>query len=223
MGQVYIDGATMLYSKKERPGANKFSKIILLENPHPFSAALKEIRDILCASVSQKCCADDGHRVMSRLDLSEFNAYDKALSEHPSAGNTKIKGIVGQGGCSTAFLTEENNIFKISDCPLFPSPENMTDAEIPIKERFLFGRSVDRLYGAIEPLAENTELRPTSFAEYQDAWKKLDERLKRKNPDYEFSKCEFDYDEHHQSQLGFSGDTPYLLDHQCIKDRPLVG
>lgn len=225
MDNVHLNGASILFSENAKNKNGDFkTKIILLDNPFPFAEGIKKIKETILTSPYDLSGNRHGIKVHSYFYPREYEYLSQVVAKDKKIKDIQIKGIMGQGTYSSAFLTKDNDIFKLSWAPLFPASEHMIDGEIPIKERFVIESPREPLYGVIEPLAENTILKPISRQEYNDIWKKFDARIKQKDPKYEFSEDDFEYDSpFHQSQIGFISETPYFLDHQIVRGRPLIG
>ena len=152
-----------------------------------------------------------------------FEEYKEAIQKTPDLKNTSILGIVGQGTSSTAFLSESGNVIKLSKYPNFPSPkEFIKNLEVPILKRYIVDlQNGQKIYGAEEMFAEDATIRGISLEEYNKIFDKFSETLKNANPNYSFK--DFFYNNFiYFDQLGFVNDTPYLIDHECIRGRELM-
>jgi len=216
MKHYRFQDATILYKHEdEKP----FSSIMLLDNPLCFPDAILSLKQHI---TDFKHCKKQG----LDLDLEpwHFCKYNEALSSYTTLKNVPIKGIIGQGTYSTAFLTIEDDIIKLSPAPIFPSAEKfIEDVEIPILERYLIpkGKNKGVIRGMKEPLVENSLLNNISEKEYLEIRRGFSKKIKGINPIYEFN-LDFPSDYWIGSkQIGFLRDKPYILDHQVIKNRPL--
>lgn len=152
-----------------------------------------------------------------------FEEYKEAIQKTPGLKNTFIRGIVGQGSSSTAFLSESGNVIKLSKDPNFPSPkEFIKNLEVPILNRYIVDlQNGQKIYGVEELFAEDATIRGISLEEYNKIFDKFSETLKNANPNYSFK--DFHYNNFiYFDQLGFVNDTPYLIDHECIRGRELI-
>lgn len=152
-----------------------------------------------------------------------FEDFKKALQKTPDLKSTSILGIVGQGTSSTAFLTESGTVIKLSKYPIFPSPkEFVKDLEVPILKRHIVDlQNGQKIYGVEEMFTEDATIRGITLEEYNKIFDKFSETLKNANPNYSFK--DFYYSNFiYFDQVGFVNDTPYLIDHECIRGRELM-
>jgi hypothetical protein len=204
--------ATILYKKNNEIDL----ELIILKTPDLFNNALETLR---------KNIKHPPKNIASKLSLHDefFDNYIQISKKVPALQKTYIKGIAGQGMSSTAFLTNNDEILKLSFCPLFPSEKNFAHGvEIPIIDRYKVKLDDGTMvYGMKEKFAEVGSIRNMSIDEYNNVWDQLNYNLKQVNPKYTF--CDFKRNNlNYRMQLGFVEDVPYLLDHECIDRRHLV-
>jgi len=160
-----------------------------------------------------------------------FSRQQQCFKEAIKTGeipNKKVKGIVGYGAFSKAFLTSDYKVLKLSTDPLFPSEADfIKDVDVPIYKSYIAHlNNGEKVYGALEAFAESAVVRfdlskLKNIAEYQRNWDILNDILWAKT-NYEF---DYDFGEGiplFAKQMGFIGDKPYLLDHQSVLGRPLM-
>lgn len=217
MQQVRFQDATILHSGEK--GLN-VSRIILLDTSLSFPDAI--------ASLSQniKAFKTSGiYGVELGLKIYSFNELKEAVSACNGLKDMAIKGIIGQGDSATAFLTESNEVIKLSlNRPIFPTPETFIEGvELPILSRYFMPvpEQADIIYGMMEPLAENSSLRDISRDKYNEIWNGFDAILQENHPSFAFNNDFSPNDYGDRRQIGFIGDIPYLLDHQVIVGREL--
>lgn len=213
MDHYKFENTTILYRKTD---GSKRANIILLDEPQKFSEALsllaKKISDFSCGTKKDVQLCLLGH---------EFEDFAKALNKNRKLKHTYIKGIVGQGGSSTAFLTDKNDVIKLAIFPIFPSEKDfIKGVEIPITKRYAIKSGyTGAFYAMREPLAENHYLRDVTNEEYGKIWADFNQKIKTVNPEYKFADDFDELDCGCSSQIGFINDMPYILDHQVIKNR----
>jgi hypothetical protein len=206
---------TMLYKYEDN---KPFFTIMLLDNPLCFPDAI--------ASLAKHI--NDFHEVNkadSFLDLMpwDFDEYRDAVLGNQELKTTLIKGIIGQGSSSTAFLTNKNEVIKLSAEPLYPLPGKLIKGvDLPILGTYLMpkGKHKGAIYGVKEPLIENSFLRPISSFEYGRIRSDFFKKIKLADRRYDFTD-DFSLNPLFAIQIGFLRDKPYILDHQVIKNRPL--
>jgi len=187
-------------------GVTIYRNRIFLDSPIPFAQGLRKLSSVVDELRNHE------FRTQLRAGFSNFASSVEKTKETKAI---QIKGIIAQGDYSSVFVTSDNDVLKLSTKPACPSPENMIEGvDLLIKNRFsLKGKDIPAF---VEPLVENSSLRRLSDEEFESIGKTFLKRIKERNSDYgltDFAKC----------QIGFIEDTPYLLDHQCIEGRPLVG
>lgn len=213
-----ITGAKILY--KEGKGPSNWGKIIIFDESMPISNGF----EFLKKAFREGNNADSSYV----LDLypNGFMHFNEAVLNR-YIPNLSIKGIIGQGNHSTAFLTVDNNVLKLSTKPNFPSKEQfIPGVEVPIYERFIARLPENNtVYGVLEALAEPANIRwaesnPSDMKKFLEYWANLDERLRQKT-NYKFSS---DFSSRHKTmrQMGIIREKPYLIDHECISGRHLV-
>lgn len=139
--------------------------------------------------------------------------------------NLNIKGLMGYGSFSSAFLTSDNKILKLSECPIYPKDKNfIKGVDVPMYAKYASHMDKKNVYGLLEAFTEvaNIKLLNDDLAEskFNQAWDKLNQELKSKT-DYDFT-LDFNKSQSSMRQMGFIGDTPYLIDTECVMGRPLV-
>lgn len=218
MNHYKFNDVTMLYKGQKNP----WSGIILFNKPVPFTEALPRLTKNIEEIGGSKSKIE---KMYLFLHGEDFKFFEDAIEHNDKLKDIPIKGIIGQGLSSTAFLTDQDEVIKLSRVPIFPDlKEIIKDVEIPIKE--IYFSKTDKsgmIYGMKEPLVENTLVRDVSDGEYKEIWTDFYQKIKKENSEYEFE-SDFSLDDSTCSkQLGFIADKPYLIDHQCIKFRPLCG
>ena len=216
MNHYKFNDVTMLYKGKENPWAG----ILLLDKSIPFPEALPHLTKNI-DEIESSAMGD----MYLFLQGADFKFFEDAITHNDKLKDISIKGIIGQGLSSTAFLTDQDEVIKLSRVPIFPALKDVVrDVEIPIKDIYYSKTETSgMIYGMKEPLVENTLVRDVSDGEYKEIWTDFYKKIKKENPEYEFE-ADFSSDDPTCSkQIGFIADKPYLIDHQCIKNRPLCG
>lgn len=217
MKHYRFQDVTMLY--KYEDNGEVFSKIVLLDKPLCFPDAIEVLKKYI-KEIKLK------NKGALKLDLKvrDFDEYKEGLLMSSQLTNTAVKGIIGQGGSCTAFLTDGNEAIKLSPAPIFSSAEKfIEDVELPILDKYLMPQSEPEnlIYGMKEPLVENNLLIDISINKYNEIWKDFYKKIKKVNLEYDFW-LDFALNElRGAKQIGFLRDKPYILDHQVIKNRPL--
>lgn len=213
-----LPGINMLYKLIDPYAVH--SPVILFKEITPFDKSL----DFLTKTVS-KIKELQSHKKTAlpfkfkEIESENFELYKKAI-DTGIIPNFRIKGMIGQGRDSTAFLTSDNKVIKLSLKPNFPDEDTFVEGiEIPILARYI-AENVDgkgtRVYGVLEELTEVLSLRDPSSREFEAYANEINRRLEKINPDYELQ-------DDNALQFGFIGNKLFLIDHQCIRDRKLFG
>jgi len=202
--------ATILHKKE---GAADL-ELMILNTPLHFNEALEAL------SKNIKKIEDNP---LFELHDFYFDHYQQACQKNHKLQKTLIKGIAGQGLSSTAFLTTEGEIIKLTFEPLCPHRQHFAKkVEIPILDKYkekLDDGSI--VYGIKEQFTEVGSIRNMTLKQYNKIWDTLHDELKRVNPKFDF--CDFKRNNlDYRMQLGFIEDTPYIIDHGCISGRPLI-
>lgn len=217
-----ITGGFILY--KQSLAKIDWSKTLIFDNEMSFIDSL----DYLRATIENaRYNVLDHSRVRMHGRLCDFETFkEAALVPNSFLSKLKIKGMIGQGAYSTAFLTSDNKLLKLSLKPNFPSTENFVEGvDIPIFERHIIQlpQRNENVFGAIEALAEPGEVRCEGMQEneFGKYWDMLNRNL-RQHSNWHFSSDFKRTDPYSIRQVGFIGKTPYLIDHECIANRPLA-
>ena len=202
--------ATILHKKD---GAADL-ELMILNTPLPFNEAIE--------ALSKNIKKIEDNPLFEIHDF-YFDHYQQACQQNHKLQKTIIKGIAGQGMSSTAFLTNKDEIIKLTFEPLCPHRQHFAKkVEIPILDRYketLADGSI--VYGIKEVFTEVGSIRDMTLKKYNKIWDMLHDELKRVNPKFDF--CDFKRNNlDYRMQLGFVDDTPYVIDHGCISGRPLI-
>ena len=151
MHHYKFEDATILCTQEE---GEVFSKIVLFDKPIGFIDAILFLDQHIYSFKHSK-------KQGLNLDLEpwHFCKYNKALSSYTALKNAPIKGIIGQGRSSTAFLTAKNDVIKLSVEPLYPLPGKLINGvDLHILDTYLMpkGKSKGIIRGMKEPLVENS-------------------------------------------------------------------
>jgi hypothetical protein len=206
---------TILFKESED---EMFSNIMLLQEPLSFSKAI----DSLDKHINDFHTSKQNFKTLG-LITRDFAKYKKAILKNLELHNTKIKGIIGQGASSSAFLTDKNEVIKLSTEPLYPLPDKIIqNVDLPILKTYLIPnrKATHTIYGIKEPLAENSLIRNISDEEYFKLRSYFYTQIKKANPHYDFEK-DFSLNPDFAMQIGFYKNKPYILDRQVITNRPL--
>lgn len=211
-----IPGFTILSKYEKSTDTRIHPPVILFDTPKKFDKAL----DLLGTLIDrlQKSMEDNEISLQFSMEQSclPFNLFKKAVEEG-KIPNFNIKGFMGRGDYNAAFLTADNNIIKLSSNPNFPD-KIIEGVEVPIYARYIadnVGREDEKVYGVLEELTETAPLRGIGREELEAIFQTMNGKLAKINPDY------YIHDDH-DMQIGFIGNTPYLIDHGCITNRLLA-
>lgn len=206
------------------PGARVFCKkgkeygrILLLDTPVKFEEAIEKLGDIIQKYKWQ---------YNNELKNDNFEFYKQAVRKFPDLQDLQIKGIVGQGAYCTTFLTTEGTVIKFSTSPLFPKKKEMIKGvDSKILERYT--KIIDEyctVYGAKEPFLRDASIMDIPQQQFEEIYDRFKKIIKECNKRYSFP-MDFRKDERETlAQIGFDeNDVPYLVDHQCVVGRWLVG
>lgn len=232
-----VEGISVLVAKHDL-----VSKIILFDEAKKFGETITFLKE----KILEIKKTDYGNNIpgynAGSLWTRGLDTYKEAIEQDKLKGlkDVQIKGIVGQGGYSTAFLTSDNKVIKLSTNPIFPKPEDMIEGvDVPIEERYMAEVSpYNYVYGLKEQFLEVACLRKNFlFDDFCKVEKLFNKKLKAHNKQHGLIaaikyfiakiqgkakeyKLAFDFGSH---QIGIAEDGKiYLLDHQCIENRPLV-
>lgn len=193
------------------------SRIILLDDAKKISEAL----DILSEKIKT---LSKNKTIKLEIFTDQFKTY-KHFIDHgllPEIENISIKGIVGQGSSSTAFLTSDNKVIKLSRAPIFPSSKDFIEGmDAPIFRCFKARTLLHSVYGVIEPYLEPAILRG-SF-NMKESYKIINSNIAKLKEVNKSRGTKYRIQDFNWQQIGFDENgTYYFLDHQCIQNRPLV-
>lgn len=194
---------------------------LMLEQPQPLSKALKqfqEVNDTLFKSDQDKYWFFD-------KDLNPFDANEiNDVASTNGISNILIRGRIGYGSSSQAFLTSDYKVLKLSRSPNYPEEKSfIKDLDIPILKKLKLNNG---LYCVINPFATvgSVHLRNADgsfdMAKFKNSWKYLNSKLE--GTGYKFSSDFCPTEEIDAAQIGFIGDKPFLLDSECVKGRKLA-
>lgn len=197
----------------------------LLKKPMEFKKAL----DFLSSKIKEFRLSNPPFDRLAYHD--DFELFKEAI-ENGGIPNISIKGIIGQGKWSTAFLTSDNKVIKLSSHPHFPAKEHFIEGlDVPIYDRYIVPVSNGKtIYGATNPLTKVgfikfNPLEVKDLIEYGKSWDILDARLTKENKTKGKYYCWDDFCKSKKistRQMGFIGDKGYLLDSACVWGRPLA-
>lgn len=143
-----------------------------------------------------------------------FDFYKQGIEQVPELKDIPIKGIIGQGGSSTCFLTTDNTVLKLSEFRNFPlSDEFIEGVDIPVLGSKVINTPLE-LFVAHVPFAEEASLIDTPLNDFLKIRQDFYQKIKKINPNYNFH--DFNDTEGARAQVGFVDGQPYLLDPQCI-------
>lgn len=162
--------------------------------------------------------------LMRNTYTTNFGLYEEAIGKAVEQGliphGTKIKGIVGQGQDSIALLVEtaqgEEKVLKLSTRKVFPEKgQDVEGVEVNIDSRFsIQTQSGHTVHAVIEDFTEAGAIHDLPDEKYQAIIKELEDKLKVKNPNY-------DFDDMGIRQLGRTKDGQWvIIDHDCIIRKP---
>lgn len=167
----------------------------------------------------------------SNLSREKFILYRSAIGEG-KIPDKSIKGIIGQGRFSTAFLEPNYTVSKLSRIPNFPAKKHFIEGvDLPIYDRKIVTIGNTIIHYVHNPLVELASTKfdpsnPKDLEEFGKYWDILNDNLKKYNniygTNYSFGVDFKRSDPESMRQMGFIGDTPYLIDYQCIDGRPLA-
>lgn len=143
-------------------------------------------------------------------EFSKFLPYKKALSEMEDfSKNKKIIGLKGYGGFSTAFLTEDTDVLKISLKPNTPKTVKNYDMEVFDKTKTIINRA-ESMYGVKQQNGQS----------YIETWIKPEDVETIKKQITQEGDNLSDYDSVQEHQLAKTNRGIFLIDAQC-SNRPL--
>lgn len=217
-----LPGITIL-SKQE--GARNAAQVFILNERMKLSDSMRFFDELI------KAIKTYGQEFpLSGCDFfrGNFRSFNEAITRQ-EIPDVNVKGIIGTGYSSTAFLTSDNKVLKLSVNPNFPSKEHfVSDVDVPIFQRYVAHTTTGKpIFGVLEALTECAKLRfdktkNQDILNFQEIWDFLNRKLRVKTT-YNFG-SDFERDNPISiKQVGFIGDTPYLIDHECIENRLLVG
>jgi len=140
--------------------------------------------------------------------------------------NFYIKGVMGYGEFSSVFLNSENKIIKLSKWPSFTDEKHfIKGVDVPLYDRYIATIGDKTIYGSLQAFTEvgNVKLNstnPLDMAKFCDIWKNFNDTIKKCNSEYKFG-SDFEKSPISLRQIGFIGETPYLIDSDCVEFRPL--
>lgn len=194
------------------------ARVLLLNAPLKFEEAIKKFDEIITEN-----------RDSIGIKNIHFLDYKNAVKKHSELRKIKIKGIVGQGAFSTAFLTTDGTIIKLSTDRVFPKKKNfVAGVDAPIFGTYVSKiNSSDIIYGVQEPFLKEGSILNIPQSIYNTIYENFETILKeynrKHNKNYRFS---FDFRMEGKSglrQMGFDENgKPYLMDRQCIENRNLT-
>lgn len=216
LSQLKFHDSTILY---KNDGGRPCTKILLLDNPMNFNDGLNTLQ----SNIFKYQQIDRPISLKLKYSPTSYCYYKTFFDSIPEFQHTSVKGIIGEGSFSTAFLTSKDEVIKLSDYPNFPNVKHFIEGvEIPILDRYVAKMNKTLIYGVKEPFAEDASVRDISLEDYNKIWRDFHIKLQNVDPNYDF---DFDFKRGHiqaSRQIGFIDDTPYLLDHGSILNRPLV-
>lgn len=194
---------------------------LLLDNPQPLNVALKKfqnVNDTLFKSNQEKYWFFD--KELNPFDADEIN---DVVSTN-GISNILIRGRIGYGSSSQAFLTSDYKVLKLSRSPNYPDEKSFIEGlDVPIIKRLKLNNGI---YGVVNPftVVGGVHLRQPDgsfdIAKFRDSWKYLNSKLE--GTGYKFSSDFCPTEELDAAQIGFIGNRPYLLDSECVKGRRLA-
>lgn len=213
--------------KYKPTGILRTTQIMLIDHNEGFAKAIdtfgRAITDFKDRTTTSPCSLN--------LKPWDFKLYKDFVENIPALKKLAIRGIVGQGYSSSAFLTAEDETIKLSTVPNFPYPDDFVPGlEVPVIGSYTSNNG--RVYGVKEPFAEIAAIRYDSDDDnaksaLNSIWDNLYNTLKefneRRKKTFSF---DFDFQRGQSSlftQTGFINNNSHLLDHGSIKGRNLVG
>lgn len=209
-----VHGSKVLFKPGSRVSGT--SPTILFNGNKSFNSSL----DIL-EELSRRYNQDIQNGVpvdFQNIRTSEFDVFRRAM-DLGQIPKFKIRGMIGQGKDSIALLTSDNQIIKLSTKPNFPAKE-IEGIDVPIHGKYIIqnvdGRGTN-VYAVLEDFTESLSLREVSYDEMDAIEEQINEQLARINPNYHLVDVG-------PEQFGMDKNGKiYLIDHQCIGCRKLVG
>ncbi|MDD3436501.1 MAG: hypothetical protein PHC64_05035 [Candidatus Gastranaerophilales bacterium] len=195
-------------------------KIMLLDTPMGFADAIialaKKITDFERKFRKIPSTVGDLSQGLNDVDLclyhTSFDYYLKAIRKQPELKDIQIRGIIGQGGSSTAFLTANNTVVKLSPFRNFPLEKAfIEEVDIPVLDSYVIDTPPLELYVAHVPFAKEASILGVSDEDFLGIFNQFRQKI---NP-YSFD-IDFGPEACHKKQVGFLAGKPYLLDPECI-------
>lgn len=210
-----IPGVSILYSKESKCVAN----IMLFDKPLKIAKALDFLKNKIAELDSLEEYRPSSLPFFFCLREQNFDVFKEAIAKG-DIPNLEIKGIIGQGRHSTAFLTCDNKVLKLAIKPNFPDNKYfMEGIDVPIYDRYIARKVMSgkyNVYGALEGLAEVFPIKDITNNEYFNIYSYFGTKTKAINEDYSLQDfCAF--------QVGVINGKHYIIDHECVVGRPLVG
>lgn len=201
-------------------------EIILLDSPTDFKNALQILKDTISSLKNDFITNEEGYGIVSHLNPDNFDVCEKAIEEDPKLAAMRIKGLIGKGSFSTAFLTDSDSVVKLSKVRNFPIPKEFIEGfDIPplttMKDSWYTTKS--GIYVAHVPFAQEASLIGMPNSEFRRQFDRLQTIMKEANPEYEFQ--DFSCRPSSMKQIGIIKDTitgeerVVLLDPECVKNR----
>lgn len=213
-----IPGVTILSKYIKATDTRIHPPVILFDAPKKFDKAIDSLTSLIDSLQEKKDENEMSLQFSMDYNYLPFSLFKKAVEEG-KIPNFDIKGLMGRGDYNAGFLTTNDNIIKLSDNPNFPDKETYIEGvEVPIYARYIadsVGVGKEKVYGVLEELVETAALRGIGYEELGDIFQTMNQKLAKINPDYYIS-------DDHDMQIGFIGNTPYLIDHGCVAFRPLA-